>query len=368
MDELEAVLGIKAFAVNWPLGTGPDFKGVFDRLNKQVHFFERTARRRVPRPGVDPRPERPGRARRAERRRPTRKSVDELGCSTSPARRSTRTRCWRAADAGLLRQRGQQLRRADAARRLPRPLARRRDRARPAAGSWTRPTPAFSGFVFKIQANMDPRHRDRIAFVRVCSGQVRARHDGHARAGRARRCGCPARTSCSARTARRWTRRTPGDVIGLVGHAGFAHRRHADRGRGHRLRRDPALRARVLRVPARDGDVAVQAVPRGAGPAAPGRRDPGAAGPRLQPPRAAARRGRPAAVRGGAVPPEVRVRRRLAARTGKLGRRRAGSRPTPTSSALAATLPGGAVVATDSQGQPMALVPRRVGAGVLREA
>ncbi len=31
--------------------------------------------------------------------------------------------------------------------------------------------PKFSGFVFKIQANMDPRHRDRIAFVRVCSGR-----------------------------------------------------------------------------------------------------------------------------------------------------------------------------------------------------
>lgn len=29
----------------------------------------------------------------------------------------------------------------------------------------------FSGFVFKVQANMDPRHRDRVAFVRVCSGQ-----------------------------------------------------------------------------------------------------------------------------------------------------------------------------------------------------
>ena len=28
----------------------------------------------------------------------------------------------------------------------------------------------FSGFVFKIQANMDPRHRDRVAFLRVCSG------------------------------------------------------------------------------------------------------------------------------------------------------------------------------------------------------
>jgi peptide chain release factor 3 len=31
--------------------------------------------------------------------------------------------------------------------------------------------PAFTGFVFKIQANMDPNHRDRIAFFRVCSGQ-----------------------------------------------------------------------------------------------------------------------------------------------------------------------------------------------------
>ncbi len=33
---------------------------------------------------------------------------------------------------------------------------------------------AFSGFVFKIQANMDPKHRDRIAFMRICSGQYRA--------------------------------------------------------------------------------------------------------------------------------------------------------------------------------------------------
>jgi peptide chain release factor 3 len=31
----------------------------------------------------------------------------------------------------------------------------------------------FSGFVFKIQANMDPRHRDRVAFLRVCSGRYR---------------------------------------------------------------------------------------------------------------------------------------------------------------------------------------------------
>src|SRR5690606_2818544 len=33
--------------------------------------------------------------------------------------------------------------------------------------------PKVSGFVFKIQANMDPKHRDRVAFVRLCSGHFR---------------------------------------------------------------------------------------------------------------------------------------------------------------------------------------------------
>src|SRR5216117_864356 len=42
LDELERVLGIGAFPVNWPIGNGADFKGVFDRLQRQVHLFERT--------------------------------------------------------------------------------------------------------------------------------------------------------------------------------------------------------------------------------------------------------------------------------------------------------------------------------------
>ncbi len=41
------------------------------------------------------------------------------------------------------------------------------------AGSLEPEAPAFSAFVFKIQANMDPRHRDRIAFARICSGTFR---------------------------------------------------------------------------------------------------------------------------------------------------------------------------------------------------
>src|SRR4028118_1731077 len=43
LDELETVLGIKAYPVNWPLGAGDRFKGVFDRLTNEVHLFERTA-------------------------------------------------------------------------------------------------------------------------------------------------------------------------------------------------------------------------------------------------------------------------------------------------------------------------------------
>jgi hypothetical protein len=48
----------------------------------------------------------------------------------------------------------------------PRPAARETEEGRAIQPEH----PAFTGFVFKIQANMDPRHRDRIAFLRVCSG------------------------------------------------------------------------------------------------------------------------------------------------------------------------------------------------------
>jgi peptide chain release factor 3 len=42
LDELENILGIGAFPVNWPLGDGEDFRGVYDRMTRQIHLFERT--------------------------------------------------------------------------------------------------------------------------------------------------------------------------------------------------------------------------------------------------------------------------------------------------------------------------------------
>ena len=41
IDQLEKVLNLHAFPVNWPLGNGPEFKGVYDRVRKEVHLFER---------------------------------------------------------------------------------------------------------------------------------------------------------------------------------------------------------------------------------------------------------------------------------------------------------------------------------------
>ena len=81
---------------------------------------------------------------------------------------------------GVLRLGDQQLRRAGdpaGAGRLGAAAAaarrRRRASSHPAEA-------AFTGFVFKIQANMDPRHRDRIAFFRVCSGRYPPAHEGAA--------------------------------------------------------------------------------------------------------------------------------------------------------------------------------------------
>jgi peptide chain release factor 3 len=98
---------------------------------------------------------------------------------------------------------------------------------------------AFTGFVFKIQANMDPKHRDRVAFVRVCSGKFEAGMQvNHVRTGKPMRLAAPQQFMARERTA--ITEAWPGDVIGVM-----------DRG--------------VLRIGdtlSNDGDLEFQGIPR----------------------------------------------------------------------------------------------------------
>jgi peptide chain release factor 3 len=80
--------------------------------------------------------------------------------------------------------------------------------------------PKFSGFIFKIQANMDPKHRDRIAFLRICSGKFeRDMNVIHERTGKTVRLSSSHKLFGQERATvdEAW----PGDVLGLVGHDAF---------------------------------------------------------------------------------------------------------------------------------------------------
>jgi peptide chain release factor 3 len=81
--------------------------------------------------------------------------------------------------------------------------------------------PEFSGFVFKLQANMDPRHRDRVAFVRVCSGKFeKDMAVNHARTGKTVRLSRPQKLFAQDREVIDVA--YPGDVIGLNNPGMFA--------------------------------------------------------------------------------------------------------------------------------------------------
>ncbi len=81
--------------------------------------------------------------------------------------------------------------------------------------------PAFTGFCFKIQANMDPAHRDRIAFVRICSGTfdsgMKLHHD---RIGKAIR--VPNALTFLAQDREHVTQAYPGDIVGIHNHGTIA--------------------------------------------------------------------------------------------------------------------------------------------------
>ncbi len=75
----------------------------------------------------------------------------------------------------------------------------------------------FSGFVFKIQANMDPKHRDRIAFFRVCSGRYKpGMKVHHARAGREMKLGNVLTFMANERVASEDA--VAGDIVGIHNH------------------------------------------------------------------------------------------------------------------------------------------------------
>ena len=90
----------------------------------------------------------------------------------------------------------------------------------------------MSAFVFKIQANMDPNHRDRIAFARLCSGKLtRGMKAKLVRTGKNMTLSSPQFFFAQDRALA--DEAFAGDVVGIPNHGTLADRRYADRGRGH---------------------------------------------------------------------------------------------------------------------------------------
>ena len=184
LDEIERVLGIPASPASWPIGSGAGFHGVYDRRTQRVLLFDHAERA----------------AHKAAMQ------VSSLGDPAFRAVIGDRAHDQLADALALLHGAGtgfdnEAFQRGELTpvffgsalsnfgvepfldqfiALAPPPRARAT-----ADGPVSPDAPAFSGFVFKIQANMDPLHRDRVAFVRVCSGRfVRGMEVTHGRTGK----------------------------------------------------------------------------------------------------------------------------------------------------------------------------------------
>lgn len=226
MTEVENVLQIHSYAMNWPIGTGKDFQGVVDRSAQECLFFTKTSH---------------GGAQKA--------AINRLGLnsSESKAKLGEETHEKLLQELELLELAGNPFSQQafldgkitpvffasaltnfgvepffDAFIHLaPCPHARSALRLDGVEIEIDPVTTPFSGYVFKLQANMDKRHRDSMAFIRICSGRFeRDLVVKHHRLGREIRLSRPHGMVAGERTT--LDDAYPGDVIGVINPSLFA--------------------------------------------------------------------------------------------------------------------------------------------------
>jgi peptide chain release factor 3 len=212
-EQIEQVLGIPTAPANWPIGSGPGFQGVYDRWSQELLRFERSD----------------GGARMAP---VTVTTLDDpafrasIGDSALEELMESLELLDGAGDefdqdaflageitpvffGSAMTNFGVEPFLNRFVELAPSP------RARASGGNEIDPAePEFSGFVFKIQANMDPRHRDRIAFVRICSGQfTRGMNVTHQRLGKSMNLARPLQFMAQERML--IDKAVAGDILGL---------------------------------------------------------------------------------------------------------------------------------------------------------
>ncbi|MGH9136066.1 MAG: peptide chain release factor 3 [Acidimicrobiales bacterium] len=211
LDEIESQLRLVPTPVTWPVGNAESFRGLFDRRDSTYVRYSRTAR---------------GATAAGQERLPFEAAADDAGSNWAHAEE----------ELGLLDAVGHDLHPEGFVKGESTPLffgsaltnygvgllldavvdLAPPPSPREAADGVPRPLDApFSGFVFKVQANMDPAHRDRVAFVRVCSGRFeRGMVVTHGRTGRP--FGTKYAHSVFGQERSTVDEAFPGDVVGLV--------------------------------------------------------------------------------------------------------------------------------------------------------
>ena len=212
LDEIESELGLSTFAVNWPIGSGELFRGVVERATKEVVLFSRAERGKQSNE-IRLKINDPELKNLVEEELLTKaleeiEILDEAGCDLSQelilsgeltpvffGSAMTNFGVRPFLDNFLELSQGPVARNS-----FDGPIVPTRE--------------SFSGFVFKLQANMDPKHRDRVAFVRVCSGRFKKDMTvQHARTGKQIRLSRPQKIFGQDRAV--VDDAYPGDVIGL---------------------------------------------------------------------------------------------------------------------------------------------------------
>ncbi|MBI2235440.1 MAG: peptide chain release factor 3 [Magnetospirillum sp.] len=216
MDEIEKTLALDVTPVTWPIGMGRDLKGVFDLIRNRVILFDPGRGDHIAEIAVDaeldsPLLDRAVGAAAADRLREeielVRGACPEFELESYLAGHLTPVYFGSALKTFGVRELLRGIGRA-----APPPLARKAD-SRVVAPHEEKVT----GFVFKVQANMDPNHRDRIAFTRLCSGQFRRGMKlKHVRSGKVMAVYNP--VFFLARDRELAEEAFPGDILGIPNH------------------------------------------------------------------------------------------------------------------------------------------------------
>ncbi|MHB8778599.1 MAG: peptide chain release factor 3 [Anaerolineales bacterium] len=220
LDEIKKVLGMEPVPMNWPVGDGPNFRGVYDRESKGVYLFERTERNeRMASEVIMPLEDLARNNILSEARyRELAESIhllDEAGVvfdHESVLKEKQTPVFFGSAVTNF----GVRLFLDTFVKYAPVPQTYLSDE-----GEIAPQNSEFSGFIFKIQANMNPKHRDSVAFLRICSGRFERGMDLiHTQSGKTLRLLRPYKPFANEREI--VDEAFAGDVLGIPNNGDFA--------------------------------------------------------------------------------------------------------------------------------------------------